>query len=360
MELDELDNHIELFDSLLGSQAANRESRFDYQLGRDSRPDALRPGREFHRIEITTRNHNFNPIQFSWFYHSIDDRSKYYLTSMSLRGLGLESIDFSILNELNHLEYLDLQGNLLHSIDLLGFDIKERLHTINLSSNNLKSLNLPWGAMFPSLRTLNLASNHLTNFDFYEIGECKDLNRLNLAENELSNTNFDGLASLKYLNSLDLSDNTLESLVLIGDHPLLTSLYAHINAIDNFKLSGNFPSLRLLSLYENELREINLTDWTNCAPYLSRLYLWGNNISKVIVGNSSVNSISELKLAGNSITELAFLRQLPKLEISDLSYNQIENINITDFPQDIKAIDLTGNPIQKNFLKLQDSRIIIR
>ena len=102
---------MNLFDHLIGSVLAkNREILFEYQFGRDSRPSSLRPGREFYQAMITTRNKNNNDRKISWFYHSDSERKKWFMTSLSLRGMGFPIIT-EVIGELDNLEYLDLQGN---------------------------------------------------------------------------------------------------------------------------------------------------------------------------------------------------------------------------------------------------------
>lgn len=348
MDYAELEQHMELFDALLGpEQAKNREIRFDYNVGRDARPDSLRPGREFIQVQITTRNAYFNPVKFSWFYHSVPDRSGWFMTSLSFRAMWLKYLNVNMLDKLKNLEYLDLQGNRLQEINFDQFHEKPHLHTLNLSSNQIRSMNYDFHGLFPMLRILNLHDNHLTNFNCANLSYNIELNRLILSSNQIRAIDLSAIGQLSHLFTIDLSENMLTSIDVELDNPDLTTLLLSNNQITDFTVNGYLIKLRYLALFENNLAEIDIEAIANVMPNLRRLHLWGNKLKIIDLRNCEFNELEELNISGNQLESFYLGTSCHKLQTLKLSYNKLQSFSIPHDCQYLEYIDLRYNPIEE-------------
>lgn len=353
----ELDNHMDLFDSLLGDeQSINREIRYDYDVDRDSRPKSLKPGREFFRVQITTRNINHNPIRFSWFYHSDENADKWYITSLSLRGLGLPRFELSIIQELADLEYINLQGNGLSEIDFNNFCNAKKLHTINLSGNNIEKLMNIGICELYELRYLSAENNKITSVDLNHLANFIQLNRIILASNRLQTIDLSPLAELPYLVTLDISRNQLTELKLTLKNIRLKNIIANDNKIGYIELDSYLPNLTVLQLSNNELNSISCKKILVNMPSLSKLLAWGNRITSFELNQTMNHDLEVINLNSNLIEDVNMSGCFDKLEIIELAYNSIRTL---DFAQliapKLRIINLSLNPLSKIILPDLDS-----
>jgi len=349
MDYADLDNHIALFDELLGpSQAENRETRFDYQVGRDSRPDSLRPGREFLMVMITTRNAYFNPVKFSWFYHSVPDRSGWFMTSLSLRGMALSWINTSLIDQLAELEYLDLQGNELSSFDYSSYTEKPFLHTLNLSGNLIEVLPNGLGDTFPALRVINLHDNRLKRFQMRNLLPVVELTRLTLSSNQLVEFDLEMIADFSYLKEVDVSDNSIESFDYELYNPRLSRLLLQNNHLSAFRLAGYLGELRYLAIYENNISTIDWRQLDLVLPNIERIHIWGNQLTELNLGQLSdgFDNLNELNVSGNQISTVDLTDNCSNLELLDLSCNQLTSLDLQQLPQSLKQLYLQYNPLK--------------
>lgn len=350
MDIDysEINEHMRLFDALLGpEQSKNREIRFDYDLGRDPRPDSLRPGREFSRVQITTRNVNFNPIRFSWFYHSDVDRKYWYMSSLSLRGLGISTIEEEFLSNLDKLEYLDLQGNRLNSLKIASLKSFNTLHTINLSSNYIKSISLIAAENFKNLKYLSLHNNQISQIDLSPIKHNINLNRLVISENYIENIDTSPLKNLKYLLTLDFSSNNLDHLDIDLNNPRLSVLLLNDNKLKKINFGISYlPDLSLLILSNNELTTFDTDILLKNSPNLRKLFLCGNKIDTIDWHRSKFSRIEELNLNSNNLEKIKIEGDFYSLQVLELAYNKIKSVDLLQMmAQNLKSLNLSFNPL---------------
>jgi Leucine-rich repeat (LRR) protein len=350
----ELNEHTNLFDVLLGpDQSKNREIRFDYDVGRDARPDSLKPGREFFRVQITTRNANHNPIRFSWFYHSDRERKFWYMSSLSFRGMGLRVLMADYLHSLTNLEYLDLQGNKLQTFDISSLHAFETLHTINLSSNCLTSISLESCALFRNLRFLSLYNNKISKINLDSLSKSNLLNRLVLSDNKLTFIDISPLDELRYLLTFDLSYNSLSSLAISLRNKLMKSLILNDNNLQQLSFTNcRLEQLSLLTLANNQLKSFDMQLLHNHFPNLHRLLLWGNKLTDFSWSTQSEElELEEISLSSNLLSSLHLTGTYKKLKILEIAYNYLNSVNLEDFvAPSLEIINLSFNPIEKIIL----------
>ncbi len=111
----------------------------------------------------------------------------------------------------------------------------------------------------------------------------------------------------------------------------------HIDAIpDNL----DFPHLKVLSLYENDLTAI-----PRAFRNIEMLFLDGNRI-EAIPDDLKLSELTSLSLARNFITEVnpkKLLKQFPKLIWLDLRKNQL---TIADLEKLLQAVKEAGRPMK--------------
>ncbi len=350
-DISEIDAHMELFDALLGpEQAINREVRFDYNAGRDTRPEKLKHGREFFRVQITTLNANNNPVRFSWFYHSISSRKYWYITSLSLRGLGLNTIEEYVFLNLRLLEYLDLQANRFKSFNTVYLTNMENLHTLNLSYNKLIDVNLNGLYDLHKLRYLSLEGNLLEKVNLKPVSNSFNLNRLTIARNQISELDIEPLKYLRYLLKIDVSYNNLSKFNIKLKNERLASLILNDNKLHEIIFTdADLPELQILNISNNKLNIINMNTLVRKFPKLQNILAWGNKIKKISLDNSM--NLSKIDFNCNQLREFKLKGDCSKIETINLAYNYIEEICLQNTKLDnLVELNLALNPI--NILKL--------
>ena len=352
--LAEREKHMQLLDLLLGDKAKNRETLFDYDFGRDTRPSTLSSGREFYRVEITTLNHNHNPVRFNWFYHSDLNRERWLMTSLSLRGLGLEIINTSVLSEFTKLEYLDLQGNFIREFLFKHIMNCDNLHSINLSSNLLTSIDSSNLKYLTKLRYFNLFNNKLQSFDLKALISCPSLNRIIISNNNIKKIDLDPISYLRYLIVLDLSHNSLTSIDISLRNKRLQNIILNDNQLDEVIINSKIqlPKLTVINLSNNNLSNLNLMELIS-LPQLQKIYLWGNELTEGFMISDENDKLEEINLNSNQITKFAMRGNFLALKELELAYNNIKELDLSEIkvPQ-LEYLNLSCNPLLE--LKLPD------
>ncbi len=201
----------------------------------------------------------------------------------------VEADDYSLLQEMKHLSFLDLSRNRIKDISFLT------------GLNNIANLYLGW--------------NRLT--DISSLRHLTGISGLDIRDNNL--TDISPLSELRQLNSLDLQSNKLTDISALGGLSRLTYLNLNRNKIDDIS------SLHGLS---------NLT-------YLDAA---GNQIADISALKDQVG-LAYLNLSGNKIEEISPLRALINLTILNLSVNRIADISPIKMLRDLTDLDLSQNKI---------------
>ena len=184
--------------------------------------------------------------------------------------------------------------------------------------------------------------------------EFKNLIWLNLSNNKIENLEFI-TASLKNLKILSLEDNNLKNLNLgkeLSNVKDLEYLFIGSNSIENINFSSkDLLYLTHLSLFNNKIN--NLSSLKNCSfPNLEILNLSFNKITDIsYLCKADFKFLKELYLNNNKISNINDLQNaFPFLEILNLKNNSIFDINIFNkvlFSNTIKKLNLDSNPLFK-------------
>ena len=192
-------------------------------------------------------------------------------------------------------------------MNLFSKDFYPKLKKLNLSKNNFRSFSI-FGDL-PSLKELNFSYNYfkealskrdkiinrkgilgLQNLEKLEMSNnqlinlngiqfLKNLKTLNLKENNFSNIqNLNDMSNLTYLN---ISNNKIEYLEKnsLGDLPLLQYFICDNNFIKNINGLSKFESIKVLSLENNKIVDLNCLEEISDLKHINELILKGNPIS---------------------------------------------------------------------------------
>lgn len=187
---------------------------------------------------------------------------------------------------------LNLSRNHLVTLRIADTRRPVSVHTIDLSRNNLFFVPKDFlEAISQNLLKINLGYNNLNRLDESAFGELSQLQTLSLPHNAIATLRKRAFAGLKKLQILDLSHNQIEQLHM-----------------EQFK---SLQNLRIVDLSFNHLRSIPRDAFQNTK--LERLDISNNEF--VIMPSSSLG-------------EVGFT-----LRVLDASYNMIEHIDSTIFPE---------------------------
>ncbi|KAM9851366.1 toll-like receptor 7 [Aulostomus maculatus] len=253
------------------------------------------------------------------------------LKCLNLSGNAMsQSLNGSEFTHLTKLKYLDFSFNRLDLLYTTAFQELKNLVVLDISNNNhyfesegvTHMLNFTRNLKY--LKTLRMNHNKISTSTNTEL-ESQSLERLEFRDNRLDMLWRDGdtryvnyFKRLLKLNVLDISRNNLNFIpdeVFSGLPDKLSELYIRNNKLKSFaweKLQL-LQSLQVLDLSGNSLTTVP-SMLSSCAKSLTKLILHKNNI---------------LKLTPD------FLKDAYNLKYLDLSYNQIQSIEESSFPDDV-------------------------
>ncbi|KAL3269839.1 hypothetical protein HHI36_008897 [Cryptolaemus montrouzieri] len=203
------------------------------------------------------------------------------------------------------------------------------VRAIEFVSNNLTEIEPRFFMKFPNLNRLIIRGNdRFPNITKELLKHCKKLVNLKIYFNlGLNHVDENILRNFQYL----------EKLVIRSER--LTHLRKH-----DFQVAINLKTLKL------DLTTLKKIDSNAFEPIgnLEKLSLMANNYLKINLEIFDfIPKLKELNLIYAEITELDFLRKLPKLEILLLAGNRIESISADTFKglKDLKKVDLAHTHI---------------
>ncbi|XP_031387396.1 receptor like protein 21-like isoform X2 [Punica granatum] len=218
------------------------------------------------------------------------------------------------------------------------------LHDASWSLN--ASLFLP----LDKLQVLDLSWNALAGFT--NTLRLKNLQSLDLSYNHLKQVpNLDGLPSLK---EISLGGNSLENLNQLKGlklEALDVSENDRLSIQDELSIIWNMTSLKYLSMEWNNLNDSIFEVFTNTLKLknLQSLYLSGNDL-KQVPDLDGLPSLKEIYLSVNSLENLSHLKGL-KLEVLDLSLNQLNDSTFEGFTNTLRLKSLRSLDLSDNHLK---------
>jgi len=251
------------------------------------------------------------------------------LSSLSAHDGGITNLAF--VQNLSRLIELNLYNNRCADISSLR------------SLTNLNLLDLRWNPVtnqmmlstLTNLSRLYLGATSLTNLNF--LAGLSQLSFLNLEYNQIQD--LAPLASLTNLSYLALNGNPITNFGVLSDTSGLVNLELRGNSISDISFLRNLPLLRFADLAFTNVRDL--------SPLVGR-----TNLSLVLDGStnidyttlSSLTNVTRVWLAGNSISNVAFLQNLTNLTALGLEDNRIADFSpLTALPQ-LTSLGLSRNP----------------
>jgi len=237
------------------------------------------------------------------------------LHTLTLSGLGIETMRASVLDHL---------GN---------------VYTLSLAENNLQTLTNDTfvSKALIDLDSLDLAKNQITDIAPGTFSPLTNLFKLNLSGNAIANIHPGTFARLTILDSLDLSGNKLKNLdnAMIDGLVSLKSLLLSKNQISIMDLNKTrkFPLTNLitLDLSSNGILNLNYIQAVHVLSALEMLRLDNNTIANItFTPFSTLCQLETLNLSNSKIERLV---------------NERENKEVSCKHRSL-AIDLRGNKLQ--------------
>ena len=324
------------------------------------------------------------------------------LTTFNLISCGLVEIDSEVLTGFYYLKHLYLSENAipLAKLEAVLYNLSapESLVTLDLSDNFLQQVNSELFSRFENLHSLSIANCtvseidsviftkltqlqalHLQNNDLLHVENITyltSLTRLNLKNNLLSAINITGLSRIQYIDLrnnninllpyrwliyaeeiqlIDLSHNTLryidkESFYSVSVQ-LLNISYNSLQTLQSF---GSLKVIRL-DVSHNNIDSISHDALQFTARTLEELDLSYNRLQTLprvpLTPNIAMENINlsynNLSTALYSNTAKMFFRSISRVQILDLSYNNITSISIMNFMylEHLTTLYLRGNHI---------------
>ncbi|XP_044738944.1 toll-like receptor 6 [Chrysoperla carnea] len=253
-----------------------------------------------------------------------------FSTLKNLHALILTSNNIKEINE-NHfnglyvLNILYLDYNKISKIHQNSFENFTNLHELIACNNHLNEIPIAITKL-TNLKTLDLGNNQIseiTNQSFYGLNK---LYGLRLIDNKLVNITRDQFANLHTLEVLNLAGNQIayvEQSAFINNHKLKAIRLDSNQLTDISGVFTNLHSLLWLNVSDNHLLWF---DYSHLPKNLEWLDMHSNNIA--VLGNYYEINGSQLKL-----------------NMIDVSYNQITKIDKLSIPSNIKTILLNNNKI---------------
>ncbi|RZF46977.1 hypothetical protein LSTR_LSTR011840 [Laodelphax striatellus] len=295
-----------------------------------------------------------NPLQH--LLSTPNNKKDYFLYSLSLSELDLSNCHLQhlrsdLFNELPNLVTLNLASNNIKDIETKLFEKLEYIEEINLSSNDLTNLKPDLFDFVSDVTVLNLSNNSLDSFDSIEAmgleeldlsynkfrtlqGETlegvPDVRSLKFSHNEIAFISEETFESASQLRHLDLSYNQLQG-------PLSQRLFQLNKDLETLSLSNN-PDLSVFGPFDGYFGVLYTLDISKCG------------IKKLSVESfSKMDSISNLNLSGNELTELdeKIFNHIPSVMSIDLSDNNLQSLheNLFSMNRDLEKLYLSGNKL---------------
>lgn len=248
------------------------------------------------------------------------------------------------------------------------FEYADALTELRLRENRLKKISSGVFMSATALQTLDLTGNKIEEIEKNAFSKLINLEYLTLSENKITTITEETFKELVKLNSLRLDSNKLQIIEenFFKNNLELTEIRLDSNEIITIenKAFDNLLKLKTLNLASNRLHKVNVQN-TNLEklllPYnqLTHIDLNKNmksfyapyNKLKSINFNGNTNLL-EIKLRQNDFTNISNFSTLLNLEILDLSYNSLNELEISTFARmtNLIKINLEFTNITSNSL----------
>ncbi|XP_065653534.1 leucine-rich repeat serine/threonine-protein kinase 2-like isoform X2 [Hydra vulgaris] len=225
-------------------------------------------------------------------------------------------------NQINDLE------NLAISINLTLNDFFSNLVELDVSNNKLNELSIGFCSLLNSLKSLRASNNNLKQLP-YSLLKLQKIVELDVSANHISTIEPEMIPNTISIKKLDISNNQLTKFPVCFLHkfPFLQHLFLSNNNITALLVSGEFVSLKTLTLSFNQLTKL-LSRSIECFVSLEKLDLSHNLLTDLPYYNpQTLLQLSNLNLSHNRLTAKGpfylpkFILDLPSLIHLDISNN---------------------------------------
>ena len=273
-----------------------------------------------------------------------------FLNRLDLSDNLISTIDNRSFESLRYLTHLSLRGNQLTSIERETFIGLTSINLLDLSANRLVS-HVTQGLRLSPLQDLILDDNDIVSFDVNYLYDFESaLRRLSLRRNRISDFQFDVDERFPLvLYYLDIGENRITGGIFdsLQHMRFLKTLKLDGNNIDIVPTVGGLnQSLSELDLSNNALTDSSLATVVQLSQ-LQQLRLAGNFISNLSAADWSLlaNSLSVLSLSNNRLTSLNQIDKLWSLTQLNVDNNLIDSIPDATFQTlyDLDVVSLRGN-----------------
>ncbi|XP_028255696.1 leucine-rich repeat-containing G-protein coupled receptor 5-like isoform X2 [Parambassis ranga] len=274
----------------------------------------------------------------------------YNLKVLMLQNNQLRSVPAEAFNNLHNLQSLRLDANHISSVPVGCFSGLRSLRHLWLDDNSLTEVPVEALSELPTLQAMTLALNHISYVPNHAFSKLGHLVVLHLNNNRIVSMGTNCFHGLHSLETLDLNYNNLvEFPTAIRSLSHLKELGFHSNNIQSIPehaFTGN-PSLITIFFYDNPIQSVGRSAFQN-LPELRTLSLNGAANLTEFPDLTGTKSLESLTITGARITSLSssVCEQLPKLQLLDLSYNQIQTLPSFSACESIQKIDVHHNKIE--------------
>ncbi|XP_067008464.1 insulin-like growth factor-binding protein complex acid labile subunit [Anabrus simplex] len=271
------------------------------------------------------------------------------ILTLKLNHDNLSSLDESVFNGLNKVEYLSLADNALPAIPQHVLRHMPLLKTLDLGRSHIRAVTTTDFQTLSDLQHLVLAGNAIATLEAMSMPHT--LRHLHIGRNELTSLN-GTLRGLTELEWLFVNGNLLSSLddQLPPDGAKLMLIHAAFNKLERLPRElRNFMLIESLFFQNNELK--NLGGALQKSRRLRRLDLTHNHIQELADDEfQELEVLEDLQLGHNKLSSLnGSLLPLRGLRSLNLTHNNFKEFSLQEILglRRLLIIDLSSNNISR-------------
>ncbi|XP_013137489.1 PREDICTED: chaoptin-like [Papilio polytes] len=276
-----------------------------------------------------------------------------FVTQLNLNHQNITSLNANAFSNITMLASLNISSNSIRYIDKDSFQNSFSLQILDLSYNEITTLDFVNNTLY-NLTHLYLGYNKIVFLQENLFKNHNQVIKLDLSMNKIIEIQQNSLPLLN-LQYLNITGNNLVG--TIEQNTFSPAKFLRYLDLSNFKINKindmafiDLPVLARLNLSVNEIEFIGPNNFYG----LNNMYdldISNNNISEISLINTTLTNLKAVNLRNNKLTKLTnSLFNARNVIYLDLSFNNISNLNDTDFQMfpNLKVLKLSNNKI-KNF-----------